>query len=56
MLILPAFQCNVIISPYRYKVMRSCWNFTPDERPSFTALVEDINELHQLEVKDTSQM
>ena len=24
--------------------MRSCWNFTPDERPSFTALIEDINE------------
>ena len=27
--------------------MRSCWNFTPDERPSFTALIEDINEYNK---------
>ena len=35
--------------------MRSCWNFTPDERPSFTALVEDINEHNkESEVMNTS--
>ena len=32
----------------RYEIMRSCWNFLPEERPAFTTLVQNISQ--QLEV------
>ena len=34
--------------------MRSCWIFSPEERPSFTALVENITQ--QLELSNNQQL
>ena len=28
----------------RYEIMKSCWNFAPEERPDFVLLVKTISE------------
>ena len=33
---------------FRYKVMRGCWNFEPEDRPVFTTLVNVITQQVQL--------
>ena len=32
----------------RYEIMRSCWNFGPEDRPCFVELVQDISQQVQL--------
>ena len=32
----------------RYEIMRSCWNFGPEDRPCFAELVQDISQQVQL--------
>ena len=40
----------------RYKIMRSCWIFLPEERPSFTALVQNISQqLNSQQLDDHSE-
>ena len=36
--------CNMNFS-YRYKVMRNCWEFNPQDRPQFSDLVKTIMEM-----------
>ena len=33
----------IICSQYRYSIMLKCWNSDPNERPSFSALVNSIS-------------
>ena len=34
-----------VFSSYSYAIVESCWNATPDMRPKFTQLVENITDM-----------
>ena len=40
---------NDYVSDFRYKIMKSCWNFQSEDRPCFADLVQNIcKQLEQL--------
>ena len=43
-------KCSYLLCISRYEIMRSCWNFLPEERLAFTTLVQNISQ--QLKVDD----
>ena len=41
---------------FRYKNMKDCWNFEPEDRPSFTTLVKVISQQVQLTKQKKSSL
>ena len=41
---------------FRYKIMKDCWNFEPEDRPSFTTLVKVISQQVQLTKQKKSSL
>ena len=49
---LASIQTRVCVCVYRYGIMHSCWQEDPNNRPSFSRLVQELDKMLTSSLKD----
>ena len=56
LMIMHTASYSIYYNYFRYKIMKDCWNFEPEDRPSFTTLVKVISQQVQLTKQKKSSL